>query len=196
MIIQNIEEIIPQLPGEPTPSYQRLLIMLKEGISTLPKLEEYLEKEEPQLQVSFQYLKKCSAKYNWKERRNKYNTIREQELQEEVEELFQQLNNNSIHDMQEYIQELQNTFNEIITRHKKGEYQPSYMLKMFKDYILCYRQATEIYYINARHKLEPDTEQEETRTINEEIVDKDILNADNMNERNNLLQDLVNGGKQ
>lgn len=192
MIPQDIHTIVPQIPGESNPAYKRLIIYLKKGFENLETLQTYLEKNEPKISVTYGTLRNDSSDNNWKERITKYYEIRDKELQEEMQQLFKQLNNHSIHDMQEFIQELQNTFHEIINRHQQnGEYQPSYLLKMFKDYIYCYREATEIYYINSRHKLEPENEPEEEITINEKIVEKDILNDDKMNERNNIIQNLL-----
>jgi len=193
MKTQDIHDIIPPLPGEPATSHQRVLIMAEKGIHTLTGLCEYLEKEEPQLAVSYEYLRKCSAKFNYFQRIDKYIEIREMELREEVEELFQKLNVIGIHDMAQFIEEL-NTFKEdIIQRYKKGEYKASYALKLVKDYIFCYRQATEIYYINSRHKLEPDIEKEDTITPDEEIINMDLLSDDAMQERTILLHNLMRG---
>lgn len=193
MIEKDIKEIIPQLPGESDSSYCRLILMLTQGLPTLQELHDHLKKEDHRYYVTIDTLKHCSANDHWTERRNKYLEIREMELREEVEELFQKLNVTGIHDMEVFLEEL-NTFKEdIIQRYKKGEYKASYALKCVKDYIFCYRQATEIYYINSRHKLEPDNEKEDTITPDEEIINIDLLCDDAMQERTTLLHNLMKG---
>ena len=196
MITQDITTIIPQLPGEPDTSYQRLIIKHKKGFTTLEELSNYLEQENHRLKVSQGTIENNSSQYKYTQRRQTYQEHIDKQLQEEMQQLYKDLNNHSIHDMQEFIQELQNTFHEIINRHKNnGEYQPSYLLKMFKDYIYCYRQATEIYYINSRHKLEPEHEEEDTITIDEIMVNDDILDEEHMQERNTVLKKLIGDKK-
>ena len=107
-----------------------------------------------------------SAKDNWSERRKKYTHIREQELTEEIEDLFQDLNKRGIHEMDEFLNDLQELKKDIMTKYRNGEYKASYVLRIFKDYISCYRQATEIYYINTRHNLIPN-EQENNKEVND-----------------------------
>ena len=194
MLEHDIHEIVPQIPGESDLSYKRLIIMLQKGISTLSELQEYLEENNPNLSVKLQTLNNNSAKDNWSERRNKYYDIREQELREEVEELFQKLNIIGIHDMEQFLGELEELKEDIINKFRNQVYKSSYAIKLLKDYIFCYRQATEIYYINSRHKIEPDTEKEETITFNEELINIDLLSDEAMNERNQYIQNLINGG--
>lgn len=123
MITQDITTIIPQLPGEPDTSYQRLIIMLKKGFTTLEELSNYLKQENHRLKVSQGTIENNSSQYKYTQRRQTYQEHIDKQLQEEMQQLYKDLNNHSIHDMQEFIQELQNTFHEIINRHKNnGEY--------------------------------------------------------------------------
>lgn len=161
MTSQEIQTIIPQIPGESDASYTRLIIMLEQEISTLDKLFNYLEKKQPDKAVSISQLKKCSAKDNWTERRKKYQEIRDQEIQEEIQDLFKELNTMGIQDMQECLQDLNTLRTDIMKQYNEGAYKASYVLKILRDYINIYRQATEIYYINSRHTLFPQ-EQENT----------------------------------
>ena len=169
MIEKNIYKIVPQIEGESDASYCRLIIMLTQGFKNLKELHKYLTEENHRYSVSYQTLRDNSAKYKWTERRKKYYNIRDQELKEEVEELFQQLNVIGINDMNEYIQDLHQLKKDIMQQYHEGGYKASYVLRILKDYITCYRQATEIYYINSRHPLIPDT-----NTTNTNRTDKKL----------------------
>ena len=170
MINQTIRETIPQIPGESDASYDRLIIMLEHEIPSLEELCTYLEEKEPKKAVSISQLKKCSAKDNWTQRRNKYSQIQDEEIKEEMEQLFKELNKKGIHDMQEFLNQLQKLFHQVINKHETtGEYSIYSMFKMFKEYITCYREATEIYYINSRHPLIPDTNTTNTNRTDEKL---------------------------
>ena len=169
MIEQNIKKIIPQRKGESDSSYHRLLIMLSQDIGTLQELHDYLQKTNNKYYVKYGTLKANSCKDKWTQRRKKYLDIREQELRDEVEELFQQLNVIGINDMNEYIQDLHQLKKDIMQQYHEGGYKASYVLRILKDYITCYRQATEIYYINSRHPLVPDTNTTNTHTTDEKL---------------------------
>lgn len=170
MITKDIQEIVPPIQGETDVSYQRLILMLKKGFNTLEELQEYLETEDSPLpSVKYKTLRNNSSKDNWKERRKQYQEYREKELREEVEELFQQLNVIGINDMNEYIQDLQTLKKDIMQQYHEGGYKASYVLRILKDYITCYRQATEIYYINSRHPLIPDNTNTNTNRTDEKL---------------------------
>ena len=170
MITQNIQEIVPQIPGESDASYCRLIIMLKKGLRNLHELHDYLEKENHKYYVSYGTLMNNSAKDNWKERIKKYDTTREQELREETEDLFQQLNTVSIHEMQELLENLHELRQDIMKRFRNPQekFNSSSALKALNDYTTCYNRATEIYYTNSRHPLTPTTEEQTTTNTTQE----------------------------
>lgn len=167
MMKKDITNIVPQIPGESDASYCRLIIMLKKGFKTLEELHDYLQQENHRYYVTLGTLQQNSSKDNWSERRKKYHHIREQELTEEIEDLFQDLNKRGIHEMDEFLNDLQELKKDVMTKYRNGEYKASYVLKILKDYIHCYRQATEIYYINTRHNLIPN-EQENNKEVNDQ----------------------------
>ena len=169
LIEKDIKEIIPQIPGESDASYCRLILMLKKGLGTLQELHDYMEKENHKYYVTLDTLLHNSSKDNWTQRRKKYYNIRDQELREEVEELFQELNVIGIHDMQQYMGDINKLKKDIMQQYHEGVYKASYVLKILKDYIFCYRQATEIYYINSRHPLIPDTTNTNTNRTDEKL---------------------------
>ena len=170
MTPQDIKEIIPQLPGESDRSYERLIIMLKKGFKSLEELSEYLQKENHELKVTHSTLENNSANDNWTERRKKYREIRDQEIQEEMEQLFHDLNTRGIRDMTTFLDELQEVKEkEMQLFHEEGK-KPSSVLFTLRNYIKCYREATEIYYINSRHTLFP--QEQENNTDNTKDYDK------------------------
>lgn len=122
------------------------------------EFHDYLEKEDHKLKVTLGTLENDSAENNWKQRRNKYQEVMDKELEEEVADLFRQLNTMGIHDMDSFIRELGELREDAMQQWRDGVIKASTVLRIMKDYITCYRQATEIYYINSRHKLEPETE--------------------------------------
>lgn len=161
MIEQDITEIVPQIPGESDASYCRLIIMLKKGFGTLRELEEYLESENHKYSVTLSTLKENSAKDNWSERIKKYDTLREQELREEMEETFQKLNKTSIDEMTEFMEDLHVLRKDVMKRFKNPDekFNSSSALRALNDYINCYGKATEIYYTNSRHPITPTPEE-------------------------------------
>jgi len=169
MIGKDIKEIVPQIPGESDASYNRLILFLKKGFGTLKEYAEYLQEEQSQKAVTLATLETNSAKDQWSKRRKKYQQIRDQEIQEEVEQLFQQLNTHSIHDMQDYIDDLNKLKKDFIQQYNEGDYKASTTLRLLKDYITCYRQATEIYYINSRHQLFPDNTDTQTTQTDDKL---------------------------
>jgi hypothetical protein len=171
MIEKKIQDIVPQIPGESDASYCRLIIMLTQGLRTLKELHDYLEKENHKYYVSYGTLQVNSAKDNWTKRIKKYDTIREQELIEETEDIFQQLNTVSIHEMRELLENLHELRLDIMKRfrNKNEKFNSSSALKALNDYTTCYNRATEIYYINSRHPLIPDTNTTNTHTTDEKL---------------------------
>ena len=167
--MQDIKEIVPQVPGESDASYTRFILYLKKGFNTLQEYADYLQTQTDIPPVKYKTLETNSAKDQWSKRRKKYQTIRDQELQEELEQLFQQLNTHSIHDMQDYIHDLNQLKKDFIQQYHQGDYKASTTLRLLKDYITCYRQATEIYYINSRHPLVPDTNTTNTHTTDKKL---------------------------
>lgn len=159
---KEIQKIIPQIRGESDVSYKRLILYITSNCKDLHEFEDYLKEEHPKLSVTYNTLTTNSSKDNWTERRKKYQEIKEQELEEEVADLFRQLNTRGIHDMDSFIRELGELREDAMQQWRDGVIKASTVLRIMKDYITCYRQATEIYYINSRHKLEPETEVDHT----------------------------------
>ena len=143
--------------------------MTKKGIHNLEEFADYLQTQNTIKPVSVSTLEKNSAKDNWTQRRQKYQQLKDQEIQEEVEQLFKQLNTHSIHDMQTYIDDLNKLKKDFIQQYQEGDYKASTTLRLLKDYITCYRQATEIYYINSRHQLFPDNNDTQTTQTDDKL---------------------------
>lgn len=179
MIEQDIKTIVPQMPGESDASYCRLIIMLTQGFRTLKELHEYLEKENHKYSVSYDTIRQNSSKDNWTQRIKKYDDIQEQQLREETENIFQTLNTVSIHEMQEFLEDLSTLRKDVMKRfrNKNEQFNSSSALKALNDYSTCYNRATEIYYINSRHSLIP---KDEESTANNEGVRSFIDWIDNM----------------
>lgn len=171
MIEKKIQDIVPQIPGESDASYCRLIIMLTHGCRTLKELHNHLEKENHKYYVAYDTLKKNSAKDNWQKRIKKYDQHLKQELIDETEDIFQQLNTVSIHEMRELLQDLHELRQDIMKRfrNKNEKFNSSSALKALNDYTTCYNRATEIYYINSRHPLIPDTNTTNTHTTDEKL---------------------------
>jgi len=172
MIEQNIRKIVPQIPGESDASYCRLIIMLKKGFRTLKELQKYLEESNNKYCVTYPTLKENSAKDNWMERIKKYDQLHEQELKEEMEQTFQKLNKTSIQEMAEFLEDLHTLRKDVMKRfHNPSEkFNSSSALRALNDYIHCYGKATEIYYINTRHNLIPN-EQENNKEVNDQKLE-------------------------
>ena len=172
MIEKDITKIVPQIPGESDASYCRLIIMLKKGFKTLKELHEYLQQENHRYYVTFDTIRHNSAKDNWIERIKKYDQLQEQELKEEMEQTFQKLNKTSIQEMAEFLEDLHTLRKDVMKRfHNPSEkFNSSSALRALNDYIHCYGKATEIYYINTRHNLIPN-EQENNKEVNDQKLE-------------------------
>lgn len=180
MIEQDITEIIHQIPGESDASYCRLIIMLKKGFKTLEELHDYLQKTKHKYYVTLGTLQQNSSKDNWSERIKKYDHIKEQELKEEMEQTFQKLNKTSIQEMAEFLEDLHTLRKDVMKRfHNPSEkFNSSSALRALHEYINCYSKATEIYYINTRHNIIPN-EQENNKEVNDQKLQNfgEIING-------------------
>lgn len=193
MTLQDIHEIIPQIPGESDASYQRLLTMLTHQIRTLEDLHVYLEEEEPDRVVSISQLLKCSAKDKWMERRHKYHQTIDEEIQKENEELFQKLNNTSIREMEEFMDDLHTLRVDVMNTFRKKGISSHYALISLNHYSQSYDRAVSIYYTAARHKREPDNDNEVQQDPEEININNDLLDDDNMKNRLQILRDIMEG---
>ena len=193
MTLQDIHEIIPQIPGESDASYQRLLTMLTHQIRTLEDLRIYLEEEEPDKAVSISQLKKCSAKDKWMERRHKYHQTLDEELQKENEELFQKLNNTSIREMEEFMQDLHTLRVDVMNTFRNKGISSHYALISLNHYSQSYDRAVSIFYTGARHKREPDDEQEEKQSPDVIAIESVLLSDDFHEHDRQILRDIMEG---
>lgn len=193
MTLQDIHEIIPQIPGESDVSYQRLIIMLTNPIRTLKDLQTYLEEQYPKLSVSLSTLENCSSKDNWTERRHHYQQTINEELQKENEDLFQKLNNTSIREMEEFMDDLHTLRVDVMNTFKNKGISSHYALISLNHYSQSYDRAVSIYYTAARHKREPDNDNEVQQDPEEISINNDLLDDDNMNNRLQLLRDVMEG---
>lgn len=161
MVHIDIKEIIPQIPGESDASYTRFILYLKKGFNTLQEYADYLQTQNDIPPVTYKTIEANSYKDKWTERRKKYQEIRDQEIQEEMQNLFHDLNTRGIHDMTTFLDELQEVKEKEMQLFRDEGKKPSSVLFTLRNYVKCYREATEIYYINSRHQLFPQ-EQENT----------------------------------
>ena len=187
----EIQKIIPQLPGEYNTSYQRLIIYILSPCTTLKEYEPYLQKHHPHLAVTYETLSTDSSKDNWKERIKTITDLQDQEIQDEIQQLFKDLNTRGIHDMHQFLDDLEEVKNRELELFHTGHKKPSGVIFTLRQYIKCYRDATEIYYINSRHRLEPEHEETPKQTPDEILIDNDILGDDNMQNRLQLLRDIM-----
>jgi alanyl-tRNA synthetase len=167
--IVDIKEIVPQIPGESDASYTRFILYLKKGFHTLREYADYLQTQTDIPPVTYNTIETNSHKDKWTARKKKYQEIKDQEIQEELEQLFKDLNTRGIHDMATFLDELQEVKDKEIELFRKGK-KPSSVMFTLRKYIQCYREATEIYYINSRHKLEPDTNTSNTKNTDEKLL--------------------------
>lgn len=191
MTLQDIHEIIPQIPGESDASYQRLLTMLTHQIRTLEDLHVYLEENEPDRVVSISQLLKCSSKDNWMDRRHHYHQTIDEEIQKENEDLFQKLNNTSIREMEEFMEDLHTLRVDVMNTFKNKGISSHYALISLNHYSQSYDRAVSIYYTAARHKREPDNDNEVQQDPEEITINKDLLDDDNMKNRLQILRDVM-----
>lgn len=143
-----------RMKGEPKKSNRRLCLFSK-YTGTLKEFEAHLQKHHKDLAVSYTTLMNESSKYNWKDRKNKYKQQQEQQLQNEIEDLFKTLNKSSIEDMSNFFNDINELKHDLMRRYRSNEITSTNALRVLKDYIKLYREATEIYYINSRHSLFP-----------------------------------------
>lgn len=167
---QDIEKNIPQLPGESDASYYRLILFILSDCQDLKEFEVYLAKEHPKKAVVYNTLTYNSAKDNWTQRIQKFIQLKDEELQEELEQLFKDLNTQGIHDMKQFLDELNEVKNAEMELFRKGPKKPRSVIFTLRQYIKCYREATEVYYINTRHNLIPN-EQENNKEVNDKKLE-------------------------
>ena len=143
-----------RMKGEPKKSNRRLCLY-SNFAGTLKEFETHLKKHHKDISVTYSTLQKESAKWKWHERKNKYKQQQEQQLQNEIEDLFQTLNKSSIEDMSNFFNDINELKHDLMRRYRSNEITSTNALRVLKDYIKLYREATEIYYINSRHSLFP-----------------------------------------
>lgn len=180
--------------NEPKKSNKRLRYKLQNHISTLRELETAL-REDPDTQdikATAGTLRNDSMRWDWVERERQYTQLEEQELQDKIEDLFRELNQRGIHDMDEFIQELNELREHEMRQFRENGKKASSVMFTMRQYIKCYREATEIYYINTRHKIEPDLDDTPQQAADEKAINEDILSDENMNERISILKKLMN----
>lgn len=190
---KEIQNHIPQIPGEYNTSYQRLILYILSPCTTLKEYEPYLQQHHPKLAVTYNTLKDFSAKDQWTDRIKRITDIQDQEIQDEIQQLFKDLNTRGIHDMHQFLDELEEVKNKEMQLFHAGQKKPSGVIFTLRQYIKCYREATEIYYINSRHRLEPDNDTEVQQQPEEILIDNDLLDDDNMKNRLQLLRDVMEG---
>lgn len=191
---EEITKIIPQIPDESDASYKRLLILLEQELGTLEDLFTYLETEEPEKQVSISQLRKCSAKDNWTERRQKYQDHQDKKIRQNQQQLFKDINDKALKHMKEYIEKLEQQFHQINIQHEATGKPSSFsMYRMYHEHILCYREAIEMVYITTRHKLEPDEEETEEQSPKEIAIESVILSNEYGDNELQMLRDVMEG---
>lgn len=160
---EQITDPCTRMKGEPKKSNRRLCIYVNFA-GTLKEFEAHLRKHHKDLAIGVATLKKESSKYNWKDRKNKYKQQQEQQLQNEIEDLFKTLNKSSIEDMNNFFNDINELRHDLMRRYRSNEITSTNALRVLKDYIKLYREATEIYYINSRHSLFPAEKEAENET--------------------------------
>lgn len=163
---EQITDPCTRMKGEPKKSNRRLCLYVKFA-GTFKEFEAHLRKHHKDIAIGIATLKKESSKYNWKDRKNKYKQQQEQQLQNEIEDLFKALNKSSIEDMNNFFNDINELKHDLMRRYRAEEITSTNALRVLKDYIKLYREATEIYYINSRHPLHPskNIENNEAQTI-------------------------------
>jgi hypothetical protein len=190
---KQIQNIIPQQPGESDASYQRLINYILSPCTTLKEYEPYLHEHHPKIAVKYRTLTTNSYDDKWKERIKKYTDLQDQEIDQEIQRLFKDLNTRGIHDMQTFLDDLEEVKNKEMQLFHTGQKKPSSVIFTLRQYIKCYRDATEIYYINSRHRLEPSDDNEVQQDPEEININNDLLDDDNMKNRLQILRDIMEG---
>lgn len=186
-------QVTPKMKNEPKDSYNRLQYKLSHNIKTLAELRDSLkgDVEVGHLAVGLTKLAKESSKWEWVRREKEYKENMEIELQEEIEEIYKELNTLSIHEMKDFLENLHDLRVDVMKRFGNKDITSSYALKSLTDYSKCYNEATDIYYTNSRHKREPETETLKQQEVDENRIDNLILNAKTMDENIDLLRKLM-----
>lgn len=140
--------------GEPKKANRRLQIYANFK-GNLPQFEKHLAKKYPDLSVKYSTLDREAAQWKWTRRIGEYKEQQERKLIQEIEETFNELNYEGILDMKDFIKDINELRNDVMRRWRNEEITSTTALKNLKDYIEHYRQATEIYYINSRHNIQP-----------------------------------------
>lgn len=184
---------IPRLKNEPKDAYNRFKYKLAKNIKTLEELHTTLQtdSEAENIKCGINKIKKESKKWEWVRREKEYKENIELELQEEIEDIYKELNTVSIHEMKDFLQNLHDLRVDVMKRFGNKDITSSYALKSLTDYSKCYNEATDIYYTNSRHKREPETETPKQQEIDENRIDHLILNAKTMDENIDLLRKLM-----
>lgn len=160
---EEITDPCTRMKGEPQKSNRRLCIY-SNFAGTLKEFEAHLKKHHKDIAVSTVTLKRESAKWHWQDRKNKHKQQQEQQLQNEIEDLFKTLNKSSIEDMNNFFNDINELRHDLMRRYRSNEITSTNALRVLKDYIKLYREATEIYYINSRHSLFPAEKEAENET--------------------------------
>lgn len=188
-----MSQFTPRMKNEPKDSYKRLQYKLSHNIRRLEDLFNALKSDDnvQHLSVGLSKLKKESTKWEWVRREKEYKENIEIELQEEIEEIYKELNTVSIHEMKDFLQNLHDLRVDVMKRFRNKDITSNYALKSLTDYSKCYNEATDIYYTNSRHKREPETETPKQQEVDENRIDHLILNAKTMDENIDLLRKLM-----
>ncbi len=182
------EHIFEQQPHESKKLYERFKKYrntrnTRKGLT----LEEFAKQEG----YSHSLIMKNSMKWNWRERADAWDAYDSQQLYEKVEHLFEDLNRRGLNDMDSFIDELNELRKDAMDRFRRGDINSTTCLNIMKNYIQCYREATEVYYINCRKPLFP-PEVVETN----DAVSESIENTLSENEAHNKIVALRKAGSQ
>ena len=150
--------------GEPNKANQRLQLYAKFA-GNMKQFKKHLHEHHKDLEVKYHTLHNESSKWKWQERKKQYKQQQEQQLRDEIEDLFQSLNKAGITDMSTFFNDINELRTDLMRRFRANEITSTNALRVLKDYIKLYREATEIYYINSRHALFPQ-EQDNAEQIN------------------------------
>lgn len=128
-------------------------------------LEKFAEEEG----VTKSTIAQNSAKWNWDARADAWDAYEAQKLYKKVQDDFEKLNKKGLHDMDSFIDELNELRKDAMKRFRKEAINSTTCLNIMKNYITCYREATEIYYINCRKPLFPPDIVEEDTSADDKI---------------------------
>ncbi len=140
--------------GEPKKTNRRMQIFANFP-GDLHKFEGYLKKKHPDLSIKYSSLRIEAHRNEWTSRIAEYHEQRERDLIQEINTIFNDLNYEGILDMKDFFKDINELRNDVMRRWRNGEITSTTALKNLRDYIEHYRQATEIYYINSRHNIQP-----------------------------------------